>query len=86
MTFDVTGGREIPLLQVTGLSKAFFATRAAANVSFSVNQGEIVSLLGENGAGKSTIIKMLAGVYRADSGSVTLSGADLEASGIRRQI
>ena len=86
MMFDKADGREIPLLQVTGLSKAFFATRAAANVSFSVNQGEIVSLLGENGAGKSTIIKMLAGVYRADSGSVTLSGADLEASGIRRQI
>ena len=74
------------LLQVRGLSKSFYATRAASDVSFDVDQGEIVSLLGENGAGKSTVIKMLAGVYRPDEGSVMLSGADLEASGVRKQI
>jgi ribose transport system ATP-binding protein len=76
----------IPLLEVKNLSKSFFATRAAEAVTFSVNQGEIVSLLGENGAGKSTVIKMLAGVYKPDSGEMKLSGADLDASGVRRQI
>ena len=76
----------IPLLQVTDLTKSFFATRAAENVTFAVHQGEIVSLLGENGAGKSTVIKMLAGVYKPDSGEMKLSGADLDSSGIRRQI
>ena len=74
----------IPLLEVRNLEKSFFATRAAQNVSFDVHQGEIVSLLGENGAGKSTIIKMLAGVYKPDSGTMTLSGADL-ASGQNRK-
>lgn len=76
----------IPLLSVEHLEKAFFATRAAADVSFTVEQGEIVSLLGENGAGKSTVIKMLAGVYRPDSGRVLLSGADLDAPGQRKRI
>ncbi|NEM90938.1 sugar ABC transporter ATP-binding protein [Galbitalea soli] len=81
-----TTPQPIPLLQVSALSKSFFATRAAEDVTFSVNQGEIVSLLGENGAGKSTVIKMLAGVYRPDSGEMKLSGADLDASGVRKQI
>lgn len=76
----------IPLLSVEHLEKSFFATRAAADVSFTVEQGEIVSLLGENGAGKSTVIKMLAGVYKPDSGRVLLSGVDLDAPGQRKRI
>lgn len=76
----------IPLLEIEHLEKSFFATRAAADVSFSVDQGEIVALLGENGAGKSTVIKMLAGVYRPDSGAMRLSGADLDSPGVRRRI
>jgi ribose transport system ATP-binding protein len=78
--------KQIPLLVVSHLSKSFFATRAANDVSFTVNQGEIVSLLGENGAGKSTVIKMLAGVYKPDEGSMRLSGADLDSSGVRKGI
>lgn len=76
----------LPLLRIENLDKSFFATHAAADVSFSIEQGEIVSLLGENGAGKSTVIKMLAGVYKPDSGSMTLSGADLDGAGVRKQI
>jgi ribose transport system ATP-binding protein len=74
------------LLEVDHLDKRFFATHAVNDVSFSVDQGEIVSLLGENGAGKSTVIKILAGVYRPDSGSARLSGAELDAGTIRRNI
>jgi len=77
---------QIPLLEVDGLSKSFFATRAAQEVSFTVEQGEIVSLLGENGAGKSTVIKMLSGLYKPDEGSMRLLGVDLDASGTRRRI
>lgn len=77
---------QLPLLSVEGLDKSFFATHAAQNVSFTVNQGEIVSLLGENGAGKSTVIKMLAGVYKPDSGRMLLSGADLESGNVRKQV
>lgn len=63
-----------PLLQVCGLDKSFYATHAVNNVSFNVDRGEIVALLGENGAGKSTVIKMLAGVYIPDSGEVLIDG------------
>ena len=76
----------IPLLEVRNLEKSFFATRAAQDVSFDVHQGEIVSLLGENGAGKSTIIKMLAGVYKPDAGTMTLSGADLASGQTRKSV
>ncbi len=74
------------LLSVQGLDKSFFATHAAVDVSFDVEQGEIVSLLGENGAGKSTVIKMLAGVYKPDKGRMLLSGADLDSSANRGRI
>jgi len=74
------------LLSVEHLDKTFFATRAADDVSFTVGRGEIVSLLGENGAGKSTVIKMLAGVYRPDSGRVLLNGEDLDGPGVRARV
>lgn len=77
---------QLPLLSVEGLDKSFFATHAAADVSFAVDQGEIVSLLGENGAGKSTVIKMLAGVYKPDKGRVMLAGVDLESPGARKRV
>lgn len=76
----------IPLLSVDGIDKSFFATHAAIDVRFTVEQGEIVSLLGENGAGKSTVIKMLAGVYKPDRGRMLLAGADLETPGTRKNI
>ena len=75
-----------PLLRVHGLEKSFFATRAARSVSFDVHDGEIVALLGENGAGKSTVIKMLAGVYKPDAGSILLSGHELGAGDSRKGI
>ena len=74
------------LLEVRNLDKTFFATRAAQDVSFDVDAGEIVSLLGENGAGKSTVIKMLAGVYRPDAGTMRLGGQPLESAGVRSKI
>lgn len=78
-------GAEAPLLEVRGLRKSFYATLAVNDVSFNVHRGEIVALLGENGAGKSTVIKMLAGVYRPDGGEIRLDGAELDAN-VRRGI
>lgn len=74
------------MLEVRNLDKSFYATHAANNVSFSVNQGEVVALLGENGAGKSTVIKMLAGVYRPDSGDVYMDGQKLSLDGTSSEI
>lgn len=74
------------LLKVENLNKTFFATQAARNVSFTVGKGEIISLLGENGAGKSTVIKMLAGVHKPDSGRMLLNGTDLSVPGTRAKM
>lgn len=62
------------LIEIRELSKRFGATQALSAVDMEVRGGEVLALLGQNGAGKSTIIKILAGVYSADSGSVTVGG------------
>jgi ribose transport system ATP-binding protein len=58
------------LLATRGLSKRFGGTKALSGVDFDLVRGEIHALLGENGAGKSTFIKILAGIYAADAGTV----------------
>lgn len=67
------------LLEIRDLEKSFFSTRAVQKVSFDVNAGEIVALMGENGAGKSTVIKMMAGVYKPDGGTIRVDGRPIEA-------
>jgi ribose transport system ATP-binding protein len=62
------------VLSFDNIVKTFGGTRALKGVSMNVSRGEIVALLGENGAGKSTMIKILGGIVRADSGSVTIGG------------
>ena len=58
------------LLRAENLNKRFGGNEAVKNVSFEVNAGECVVLAGDNGAGKSTIIKMISGVYTPTSGTV----------------
>ncbi|KOC90862.1 galactofuranose ABC transporter, ATP-binding protein YtfR [Winslowiella iniecta] len=70
----MTTQTEETLLSINGVSKFFPGVKALDNVSFSIRRGEIMALLGENGAGKSTMIKVLTGVYPRDAGSVTLNG------------
>jgi ribose transport system ATP-binding protein len=64
----------IPRLKMSGVQKAFGATRALKSVSFTVAPGEVHALIGENGAGKSTLMKILSGAYRADAGSIEIDG------------
>ena len=63
-----------PVLQATGISKAFGAVIALSDASIDVYPGEIAGLVGDNGAGKSTLIRILSGVQRADSGTIYLDG------------
>src|SRR3954462_8474100 len=61
-----------PLLEVRGISKSFGAVRALQEVHFTLRAGEIHALLGENGAGKSTMIKVITGVFPRDAGIVRI--------------
>ncbi|UKA52222.1 sugar ABC transporter ATP-binding protein (plasmid) [Arthrobacter sp. FW305-123] len=63
-------------LVATGLTKSFSGITVVRDVDLEVMPGEVLCLLGENGAGKSTVAKMLAGVVRPDSGSITLGGEE----------
>ena len=63
-----------PVLVVKGLTKRFPGVLAVDDVSLEVRTHEIVGLVGENGAGKSTVLKILAGLYRADAGTVMWRG------------
>jgi len=62
------------LLEIRNLSKSFGAVQALRDVSFAVDEGEIVGLVGDNGAGKSTIINLLMGVYPPDAGEIYFEG------------
>ena len=65
------------LLKVEHVSKNFGATKALEDVSFTIKKGTIHSLLGRNGAGKSTVVNIIAGIYKQNSGIVTLEGNDI---------
>ena len=69
---------EAPVLRVREVSKSFGAVAAVQSVSFDLYGGEAHALVGENGAGKSTIVKMLAGVHRPDAGTLELDGVPIE--------
>ncbi|MET4227563.1 ribose transport system ATP-binding protein [Bradyrhizobium sp. LA6.10] len=63
-----------PLLELRGISKEFPGVKALDDVSFAVFPGEVHMLLGENGAGKSSLMKVLCGAYRADAGEFYYKG------------
>lgn len=62
------------ILQINHVSKSFPGVKALDDVSFEIQKGEIRALSGENGAGKSTIIKILTGVYGNDEGEILFDG------------
>jgi ribose transport system ATP-binding protein len=66
-----------PALLVRGLCKSFGATRALRPLDLAVARGEVHALLGENGSGKSTFIKLLSGYHRPDSGEAVVGGTRL---------
>lgn len=75
-------------IEVRGLEKSFKKQHVLRGVDFDVEKGTIFALLGSNGAGKTTAIKILSTLTRADAGSARVSGFDVatEASGVRRSI
>ena len=65
------------LLNVTGLVKVYSGRKVVDDVSFNVNEAEIVGLLGKNGAGKTTSFKMTVGMISPDAGRVIFEGEDI---------
>ena len=58
------------LLSLNNLSRSFGTTRAVADVSLDVNQGEFFVLIGPSGCGKTTTLRMIAGIEKPDGGSI----------------
>jgi ribose transport system ATP-binding protein len=63
-----------PIIEMRHISKAFGAVRALADVDLRLYPGEILGLVGDNSAGKSTLMKILTGAYHRDSGDILVSG------------
>lgn len=75
------------MITIKGVSKSFGGIRAVRDVSFEVGKGEVVGLLGANGAGKSTTIRMITGFVPPDQGAIAINGHDTldESAAARRQ-
>lgn len=67
-----------PLLRLESVSKFFGAVQAAVDINLEVHTHEVVALVGDNAAGKSTIARMVSGVYRPTLGTIYLDGAPVE--------
>jgi ABC-type sugar transport system ATPase subunit len=65
------------LLSVRGLSKSYGGLKAVKSVTLEIRKGEVVALVGDNGAGKSSFIKMLSGVMAPDEGTMRLEGSEI---------
>lgn len=65
------------LLEVTGLYKAFKDTQVLNDINFNVSEGEVMSLLGQSGAGKTTIIRCITGLERPDKGSIAIDDKNI---------
>ncbi|MCX8119063.1 MAG: ABC transporter ATP-binding protein [Desulfobacterota bacterium] len=68
---------EMPLLRVSGLTKAFGGVKAVDSVSFDLMRGEILGVIGPNGSGKTTLVNLITGFVKPDSGKVFYQGRDI---------
>ncbi len=66
-----------PMLSVYNINVWYGAIHAIKDISFNVNEGEIVALIGANGAGKSTTLKTVSGLLRSKTGSIKFMGEDI---------
>lgn len=73
---ELLSGDHVAVLSVRGVSKSFAANRALSDVSIELEAGKITAILGENGAGKSTIIRIASGEMQPDTGTIFLDGEE----------
>jgi len=65
-----------PIIEMRGIMKRFGAVQALNNVNFRLMPGEILGLVGDNSAGKSTLMKVMTGAYQRDAGQVLVNGEE----------
>lgn len=68
----------LPLLELHNITKSFGGLTALSNLSFHVDAGEVVGLLGDNGAGKSTTVNLISGIHKPTSGHLSVDGTKAE--------
>ena len=73
----VTRFEVLDLISVQNIEKRYGDLRAVADISFRISRGEIVGLLGQNGAGKTTCMKMITGYLEPTAGSIMIDGLDM---------
>ena len=71
------------VLELKGITKIFPGVKALNNVQFQLKRGEVHALMGENGAGKSTFIKVITGVHKAEEGEMFLNGQKVDFKGTK---
>jgi branched-chain amino acid transport system ATP-binding protein len=76
----------VPLLQTVDLNKKFGDTRACHHVNFIVNAGEFLSLVGSNGAGKTSLVNLISAHLRPDSGKILFEGNDITPLSVTERI
>ena len=69
------------ILSINGMSKSFGRNKVLKGINMNVKPGTIMGLMGENGAGKSTMMKCLFGTYQKDEGTIILDGKEVNFSG-----
>jgi ABC-type sugar transport system ATPase subunit len=74
---------DVPVLRLTHVAKHFGGVTAVEEASLEVHQGEVVALVGNNGAGKSTIMRMIFGLHPPDSGQIEIAGEQVRFRGPR---
>ena len=83
-SFDINSSSRIIMtnhthaLEIRDLSKSFGHIRAVRNASFDIPEGSIFGLIGRNGAGKTTIMRMMMNIYLPDSGEILLRGKKVD--------
>jgi len=79
------GGKTLSdiILKMTNISKSFGPVKALDNANLQLKKGEVHALVGENGAGKSTMMKILTGIHSKDEGTITYDGQDVNFKNIR---